>query len=129
MKIIRLLQTVREAVMPRRKLRCIHNGKRLYYPRRQTLLYYIKFAPKGRAPIYKIGITTQSVEQRFKYEKIPYTVIFTVTYSGGREAYIEEQRILLEYHDYLLPYQKILKSGNSELFYTDIRQHSNKGSL
>jgi len=79
-------------------IRCKFRGKRLYYPRRATLLYYVKFAPKGRPPVYKIGITTQSVERRFKHEKIPYTVIFTVTYKGGRAAYMEEQRILEDYH-------------------------------
>ena len=106
-----------------------HTGRRRYYPRRKTTLYYIKFAPKGRAPIFKIGITTRSIEQRFTQDKIPYTVLFAKTFKGGCKAYLEEQRILLEYAEYALPYELILKSGNSELFAVDIRKYSNKGSL
>ena len=112
-------------------LRCIdkRTGWRRYYPSRKTILYYIMFSPKGRAPMYKIGITTKTVAKRFQYEDVPYTIIFTVTFKGGKSAYTEEQRILETYSEYLLPFERILKSGNSEIFSTDIRQYSNKGSL
>jgi len=113
------------------KITCInkYTGRRRYYPRRETTLYYIKFAPKGRAPIFKIGITTRPIEQRFSGDNIPYVVLFTKKFKGGLMAYQNEQRILLEYAEYALPYERILKSGNSELFAVDIRQYSNKGAL
>ena len=76
--------------------RCMRRGKRLFYPRRKTTLYYVKFYPPGRAAVYKIGITTKTVEQRFAADKIPYEVLYTKLYSGGREAYEEEQRIIFE---------------------------------
>ena len=110
-------------------IRSKRRGRRLYYPKKATTLYYVKFYPEGIAPVYKIGITTRSVEYRFKYEKVPYDILWTKQYKGGRAAYIQEQRILAEYNVHRLPYTKILKTGNSELFQVDIRKYSNKGSL
>jgi len=100
----------------------------LFYPDRVTKLYYVKFTPKDHPPVWKIGITTQTIKKRFAGEKVPYEIIFIVE-TDGRTAYLEEQRVLLEYDAYRLPYTPILKSGNSELFSVDIREFSHKGIL
>lgn len=113
---------IKPAFIPCRDAR----GWRRYYPRRPTLLYYVKFSPIKGKPFYKIGITTQSVKQRFAGERTPYEILYTKQYSGGQEAYREEQRVLKEYVQHLIPMAKLLKSGNGELFSVDIRIKGNK---
>jgi len=100
------------------------SGFRLYYPNRETTLYYVEFNHKGNK-YYKIGITTQTVEKRFAGEPVPYKILWTRKYKSGRTAYIKEQKILekyMEYRDFSLC---VLKSGNTELFTKNIM----KGSL
>ena len=103
-------------------------GHMLYYDKRPTTLYYVRFEPVGRDPVYKIGITVQDVAKRFRSERIPYTVLHTELLTG-KEAYYKEQRILSQYERWALPYEELLTSGNSELFSVDIRQFMNKGEL
>ena len=103
------------------------HGFRRYYPRCKTTLYYIRFDIPNAKSLYKVGITTTSVEQRFSAEKISHTIIFTKQYSGGREAYTEEQHILKTYEQFRISGAHILRSGNTELFSEDIRKY--KGQL
>jgi hypothetical protein len=108
-------------VADHRKIRAIDpvTGWRLYYPRRKTLLYYVRFE-KDNIYYYKIGITTQTIKKRFAGEKLPYTVLWSRLYASGRTAYIREQQIIKKniFHKYWGP--PILKSGNSEVFTKDI---------
>ena len=103
------------------------HGVRRYYPRRKTTLYYVRFDIPNAKSLYKVGITTTSVKQRFSAEKTPYMIIFTKQYSGGREAYTEEQRILKTYEQFRMSGAHVLRSGNTELFSEDIRKY--KGQL
>ena len=86
----------------------------------------MRFDIPNAKPLYKIGITTTSVDKRFSAEKIPYTIIFTKKYAGGREAYTEEQRILRTYERLRVSGSHTLKSGNTELFSEDIRKYKGK---
>ena len=52
-------------------------------------------------------------------------VLHQVHYKSGQDAYNEEQRILKEYKEFKYIGDKLLISGNTELFYKDIRQRWN----
>ena len=103
------------------KLRAVdpRTGWRLYYPNRETTLYYVEFNYHGTL-YYKIGITTRTIKQRFAGDPIPYRVLWKRTYKSGRSAYIREQKILKKYAKYLCNGVYILRSGNCELFSKDI---------
>ena len=94
-------------------------GWRLYYPNRETTLYYVEFSSKGKK-YYKIGITTQTIEKRFAGDKVPFKVLWKKSYKSGRQAYIQEQKILKKYASYRLTDVFILRSGNYELFSKNI---------
>ena len=75
---------------------------------------------------YKIGITNNSVASRYDTEEQSiFKVLFECVYTIGREAYIEEQRLLKEFSQYKYKGPDILKSGNTELFIIDILNKDN----
>lgn len=95
--------------------------KRAKYFNEPTLLYYIYF-PAFNA--YKIGITLASrgVVKRYATEKgIEYKIISTTLFNTGKEAYLEEQRILKENSSYRYSGPKFFnKGGESECFNIDV---------
>lgn len=91
----------------------------IYYPNRETTLYYVSFK-SGNKTLYKLGITTQTIEKRFAGERLPYKILWSKTYKSGRTAYNKEQAILLKYRKFRYEGPDILKSGNSELFTKNI---------
>lgn len=103
------------------KLRAVDpiSGWRLYYPNRETTLYYIKFTYCGKY-YYKIGITTTSIQRRFAGETVPYKILWTKVYKSGRSAYIREQKILNKFTKYRCTNVNFLRSGNRELFTKNI---------
>lgn len=103
------------------KLRAVdpRTGWRLYYPNRETMLYYVEFNDHGKL-YYKIGITTRTVKKRFAGDQVPYRVLWSKTYRSGRSAYIREQKILKKYAKHLCNGVYILRSGNCELFSKNI---------
>ena len=94
-------------------------GWRLFYKDKPTTLYYVKFTYKRKA-YYKIGITTRTIQERFRSEPIPYTILFEKRYKSGETAYRKEQKILKSNLDYRYWGPNILRSGNAELFTKDI---------
>lgn len=58
---------------------------------RPTLLYYIYFPEVN---LWKIGCTSKTLAERFKQEKLKYTIIKTKEYTSGNEAYRVEKFIL-----------------------------------
>lgn len=83
------------------------------------ILYFIKILDN----LYKIGITSKSLEERYtKKELSIITPIKQIQYEKLIEAYKEEQRILKEYSDFLYKGPPILNNGNSEIFITNILQ-------
>ena len=82
------------------------------------ILYYLKILG-GQA--YKIGITNKSVKERFTAaEFLSIEILKVWYYENGLDAYKEEQKILKSFckNRYVGP--GLLKSGNTELFYTDV---------
>lgn len=86
------------------------------------ILYYLSIN-NGQA--YKIGITNKSVKDRFGPDMQYITVLHQIHYKSGQDAYNEEQRILKQFKEFKYTGPDILKSGNTELFYKDIRQRWN----
>jgi hypothetical protein len=83
-----------------------------------AILYYLKING-GQA--YKIGITNRTVEERFtKSELQCIEILATKYYNIGEEAYITEQQVLKEYKEYQYSSEKLLLTGNTELFIKDI---------
>ena len=80
-----------------------------------TTLYYIKLS----SGIYKIGITKNSIGQRFG-AKLSYRVIAEQKFRTGYIAYMFEQHILKTFAEFRYKGPPILESGNSELFTKDV---------
>lgn len=100
---------------------CGENRKRAKYFKEPTILYYVYFPAFD---VYKIGITLQSrgVKKRFANETcVEYKIIQETLYQTGKEAYLEEQRILKENSKSLYKGPKFfLKGGESECFENDV---------
>lgn len=104
----------------RRKTGCHKCGN---YPtqlscRGKTLLYYLKI--ERESTVFKIGITTKSVKERYYGDGKGITVLYEKWYETGVEAFKEEQRVLTEYAEFKYVGPNILKMGNTELFVRDI---------
>lgn len=99
---------------------CTEKHKRKKYFDKPTILYYIKIEKEGFDKVYKIGITTKSVEQRFKKDinkGIKITILKEELFNKGEFAYFKEQLILNSLKEYKYQGDDILLfGGNSELF-------------
>lgn len=89
-----------------------------------TILYYVTII-KDTQTLHKIGITTKSVEQRFRCElKLGYKVIIRKTrkFSTGKIAYTLEQHLLGEFKGYRYIGKPFLYRGmgDSELLTEDV---------
>lgn len=80
---------------------------------KQGILYIIKLE---KSNLYKIGITSTSIEIRNSRIKEPYTIVYSKTYDSIVEAYKEEQLLLSQNKKYKYIGEKVLVSGNTELF-------------
>lgn len=81
-------------------------------------LYYIKLKDHR---YYKIGITNYSIKDRFSHtdlEKIE--IVRTWHYESGQECYETEQKILKDFSSMRYIGPKLLQSGNTEIFVSDI---------
>ena len=72
--------------------------------------------------VYKIGITSKSVYDRYKYEKVDYDIVFEYTFSTGAPAFHLEQECLKVFNrDRYKSSDSIFRyTGNSELFSRNI---------
>jgi hypothetical protein len=87
-----------------------------------TILYYLEITFDNKK-YYKIGITSRSVKERYSktdYKKIK--ILKETQFETGRDAYIEEQKIIKDNSQYLIEENiKVLNSGgNTEVFIKDI---------
>ena len=101
-------------------LRGSGHPKRAHYGfdlEKPAILYYLKIN-KGVA--YKIGITGQSLVERFRSDMQYIDVVKIWEYEVGEDAYIKEQKILSDYIEFKYTGDYLLKSGNTELFNKDI---------
>ncbi len=103
---------------------CISNNKdsnnnryKKYYDL-PTLLYYIKIIHNNKI-YWKIGITTKTVEERFRRDKIKIEVLNIEQFDTGKKAYLKEQLIINSLREFAYKGEHILRGGNSELFIED----------
>lgn len=87
------------------------------------ILYYLKIPCRHR-DYYKIGITNNTVKQRFSRDSGRYLIIKEWYYEDGGEAYDEEQRILKEFSEYKCSIEDIdfdwVSGGTTEMFTRDV---------
>jgi hypothetical protein len=85
------------------------------------VLYYLKITTDDGQVLYKIGITNNSVNERFSLTELSkIEIIKQKLYENGQDAYDWEQKLLKMYKQYQYTGPKILVSGNTELFTKDI---------
>jgi hypothetical protein len=92
-----------------------------FNPDLPSILYYIKII-KDDIIRFKIGITNNTVDYRFKKDKSNVTIITLLErpFETGFEAKLREQFILNKFKEYKST-DKLLKSdGNTELFTKDV---------
>lgn len=97
----------------------VRRNKRYY--NEPTTLYYVRFAtPEGF--LYKAGITMSriGISERFRKDKVPYTIVKQWEFSTGKSAYQMEQMILNDHKEFSYTGKDVLKGGNSELFTKDV---------
>ena len=82
-----------------------------------AILYYLSI---NNGEAYKVGITNRTIEERFNKDMQYINILKTWHYSNGEDAYDEEQRILKEFKQFKYTGPDLLKSGNTELFNTDV---------
>lgn len=90
------------------------------YFAKPTILYYVYIA---KANLYKIGITTHTNPlKRFSKEKsLGIKLLWSETFSNGKDAYTKEQEIIKTYEKFKYLGKKIFsKGGESECFTIDI---------
>jgi len=96
-----------------------------FYKDKKTILYYIKIKGLNNEDLYKIGVTLykDSIEKSLKkrFYKQEYEIIETDIFEDGSEAFTLEQQILKFNREYRYLGEKVIKSGNTELFIKDIR--------
>lgn len=87
------------------------------YKDRETKLYYVE-VNKG---VYKLGLTQSSVKHRYRLDKeVIITPIREWVFTDGIVAYNLEQKILKLFNHHHYIGRRLLVSGNTELFSTDI---------
>lgn len=91
-----------------------------------SMLYYVRVENHGKTA-YKIGVTNRNAKRRYCRDYARVTVLAEWRYSTGKEAYREEQRLLKKYKRKRYHGQRLLFSGNSELFKSDVLGLDNCG--
>lgn len=101
--------------------RCAVGG---FDPTRPALLYYLRVEGGDPArPLYKIGVTNYSVQQRFAYscDRQRIRLLRSWEYQVGSEALGAERKVLSEFVSDRYTGAPILRgSGNTELFTRDV---------
>lgn len=85
-----------------------------------TTVYYLLITCDGRVA-YKIGITNQSIKERFGGDYYNIEILMTMLCKSRIEAYSIEQEILRKYRYLKYLGEDLLRNGNTELFHSDIR--------
>lgn len=90
-----------------------------FRPKDKAILYYVKINAFDKVA-YKIGITNNSVEQRFRGDIKKVTILKTWSFESGRKCFEREQEILKRFKFAKYTGIDLLISGNTELFDRDV---------
>lgn len=86
-----------------------------------AILYYLRVERAEGSPLYKVGITNRTVQERFNNKDLCLvTIVKEWRFELGADAHREEQRIIKLNKQYKYTGDDILDSGNNELFTTDV---------
>ena len=86
----------------------------------QGILYYLRVMYKDQV-LYKIGITSKSVDERFALVDLrKIEVMHTTHFDRVKDAFYIEQKTLKKYNEFAYKGPAVLESGNTELFIKDI---------
>lgn len=103
------------------KTGCPSCASRGFNKNSSAILYYLRIVDPVFGLFYKIGITNRTVEERFQsHDLSKITVINVVHYKHGVDALSAERSILKDYEEFKYRGEKILSSGNTELFTKDV---------
>ena len=95
------------------------DNRYIKYYDKPTILYYIEIEHKNKL-YYKIGITSNTVKERFRKDKLSYKVIKEEYFETGEPAYYKEQMILNSLIKYKYEGEPIIDNGgNTEIFIED----------
>lgn len=95
------------------------NGNKGFDASKPARLYYLRLdTPSG--PVYKIGMTSNTVWFRYSRENIKYTVLLDQRYETSRECRDVEQSLLRQHAAQKYTGPALLSSGNTELFSADV---------
>lgn len=102
--------------------KCSPHGNGGFNGDKPGVLYYLKVDVEGMAPLYKIGITNNTVQERYGARDLSkITVLSEVRYLVGANARTEEQEIIKKYKEFKYIGENVLHSGgNTELFTKDV---------
>ena len=101
---------------------CAKEGGNFNYMFKPTILYYVKIEHENLDTVWKIGITTKSINERFRKDTksgFKVTLLKSFNYESGELAYCKEKSLQRLYRAYKYKGEKILDSGNTELFTVD----------
>jgi len=98
---------------------CSSNGKGRVDMDAPCTFYYL-YLPDVN--LYKVGITSLTINKRYRtaFDREQFSVLFTKKFDTGREAYDYEQNLIKEHTKYKYLGEKVLKTGNTELFTKNI---------
>lgn len=105
--------------------RCATEGnkfKERYDSKEPAILYYVKLLVNDKQ-YYKIGVTTRTIQERFRQENNPDLIIIPIKeeyFEFGKDAYTKELNILQEHRSDLTKDTGLLKSGGTEIFSRDV---------
>lgn len=104
--------------LKRRPLCCAETG---FDRNKPAILYYVRIKREGDSPLYKIGITNNSLARRYSVTDLQkIECIETVEFDRGEDAYDLEQLYLRDFKSDAYAGEDILQSGNTEIFTRDI---------
>lgn len=91
-------------------------------PEKPGIVYYLRIDRENHPPLYKIGITNRSVDERFPYasDRVLISVIQVWEFDTGSDAYALESEIIRSHPHARYFGKPVLNSGNTELFTDDI---------
>lgn len=89
-------------------------------PNKEAILYYLRVVDSNGDVYYKVGITNQTVKDRFNRDS-NWVCLHQEHFKLGKEAQLAERDILDSYKEYRVSRPGILKSGGfTELFLSDV---------
>ena len=93
-----------------------------FNPEKPGILYYLRIEHPDYPTLWKVGVTNDTIEWRFRQDMKYITALNEEYFSIGKYAYEKEQQILKAYYDARVcrGEKPLSREGNTELFYEDI---------